>query len=206
MTSGDRTAQHTDESDQLIFPLLAEPSRRPPWAGMSVAAGVVVAALAVAVAVAVHQARIAPDSSKSAIAAAGADERTVRAEVGSMVPASVFELKPGTCLRNLDMRSDVQDVPVVPCTAKHWAEVIATVQIPEGPWPGRLMVDGFAVDECVQAIFEVGIEASDELKWSYFGPTESSWTVRNDRTVSCVIVSEGQPLEGSLVTVPAEGS
>lgn len=197
---GDRTDQHADESVQLIFPLVAEPRSRPGWMGKSLAAGVIVAMLAVAVTVAVYQVRSAPDGAKWAIIAAGVDESGARVEFGSRLRASVFELRPGTCLRDIDVRMDVQDVPVVPCGAQHQAEVIATVRMPDGPWPGRLKVDEFAVQECVPMIFDLGIEPQEDLKWSYFGPTENSWTVRNDRTVSCVIASDGEPFEGSFMT------
>jgi hypothetical protein len=197
---GGRGASRTDESVRLIFPLVAEPAPKPAWVGKAVAAGVVVAVLGAALTVAADQVRSTPEVAKWAVVAAGADEAAPRAEFGgSRGRASVFELRPGTCLRDMDVRTDVQDVPVVPCGAEHRAEVIAIVQLPGDSWPGPAAVDDLAVETCVPAIFDVGIEPRGDLKWSYFGPTESSWTALDDRAVSCVIVSDGEPLVGSLM-------
>lgn len=195
---GDRVAPRTTESVQLIFPLVAEPARRPGWAVKALGAGLITAMLVVAVSVAVHQSRNAPAGSKTALVAAGVDDRPLPAEFRSRPRASVFALEPGTCLTDIGMRQDVRDVPVVSCEVEHRAEVIETVQMPDGGWPGRVEVDAFAVEECVPAIFEAGIEPRGDLKWSYFGPSESSWTVRRDRTVSCVVVSD-DPRTGSLI-------
>lgn len=202
---GDRTAQRTHDTDQLIFPLVAKPSPRPAWVGKTLAGGLIVVALAVAVTVAFHQARTSAGGGKWAGVTAGADEPPAQVDPDGATQASVFELQPGTCLRDADVPA-VQDVFVVPCETEHRAEVIATAQMPDGQWPGRAAVDDFAVQECVPAIFEVGMGSRRDLKWSYFGPTERSWTIRDDRRVSCMIVSDGSPLEGSIVSDPAASS
>jgi len=161
--------------------------------------GAITAILVAAVSVAVHQARPATTGGKWLIAAA-TPEPAPRVDASNRQQVSVFELQPGTCLSDIDVPADVQMVPVVPCYTEHQAEVIATLRMPGGPWPGRAVVDEFAVAECVPAVLRVRTEVRDDLQWTYFGPTENSWTVRADRTVSCLIVSRGAPLDGPVVT------
>lgn len=189
----------TGTSGQLIFPLVAKPNPRPAWAGRALVAGAITAILVAAVSVAVHQARPATTGGKWLIAAA-TPEPAPRVDASNRQQVSVFELQPGTCLSDIDVPADVQMVPVVPCYTEHQAEVIATLRMPGGPWPGRAVVDEFAVAECVPAVLRVRTEVRDDLQWTYFGPTENSWTVRADRTVSCLIVSRGAPLDGPVVT------
>ena len=39
--------------------------------------------------------------------------------------------------------------------------------------------------------FAAGFDAEPEAKWTYFGPTESSWNFRDDRMISCRVVTSG---------------
>jgi hypothetical protein len=171
---------------QLIFPLVAEPSRR--RVRVALAAGVVGLTLAVVLVTAATQLRSEPITARwlGPVEPGG----TGPGPVGE--PASVFDLEPGSCLADLGSGSNVSQVSVVPCDVDHLAEVVATARMPDGPWPGRQAVEEFATDHCVPMIYEGGIEVGDDLTWSYFGPTESSWSLRADRTVSCLVVKGGR--------------
>ena len=198
----DRTARNPDGSTPLICPLVAEPRPRQGWPGKAMAGGLICAVLAGAVVAALNQNR-APVTGKLAIVASGTDKLLDQANDGGG-QFSVFGLEPGTCLRELADATDVQDVPVVACEDEHAAEVVASVRMPDGPWPGTAAVDQFATDRCVPAIQGAGVDASPNLRWTYFGPSESSWNLRYDRAISCLVVSRGEPLIGS-VTSPALG-
>lgn len=184
----DQRAHAAEPPDQLIFPLVAEPGRRRRRIRAAVAAATV-PALAVLLVTAAMQLRDAPtagDRPSPVTTAGDADSGLVGG------PASVFELEPGSCLADLGPRSSVSEVSVVPCDLDHVARVIATARMPEGAWPGVRAVEEFAADRCVPAIHEAGIEDGDgDLQWSYFGPSESSWVTRTDRTVSCLVVTDG---------------
>lgn len=172
---------------QLIFPLVAEPVRRRRRARVALAAGAVGLTLAVLV-TAATQLRSQPTTAKWLSPVQPGE--TGPGPVGD--PASVFDLEAGSCLADLGPGSNVSQVSVVPCDVDHLAEVVATARMPDGLWPGLRAVEEFATDHCVPAIYEGGIEVGDDLKWSYFGPTESSWSIRADRTVSCLVVKGGR--------------
>jgi hypothetical protein len=195
-----RTAHHT-EPTPLIFPLVAEPGPRRGWLGKVLAGGLITAVLIGGAIAAFDQLTSNPTAGKMALEAAGTGKAPDGASDVAAGRFSVFELEPGTCLREL-ADTDVQDVPVVHCDVEHAAEVVATVRMPDGPWPGEIAVDEFAVERCVPAIHRAGVDERPSLRWTYFGPSESSWDLRHDRTISCLVVSEDEPLTGSVINEP----
>ena len=198
----DRTTRDPNDSTRLIFPLVAGPGPRRGWLSKAVAGGVIGAVLVGAVVATFSRLDQNPASGGAAVVASGVDETTRAPSTGRERRLSVFELDAGMCLREIADETDIRYVPVVPCEQEHGAEVAATQRMPDGPWPGPAAVDTFAGDQCVPAIHRVGVDASLDLRWTYFGPTESSWIMRHDRTISCVIVSDGRPLTGSVVGTP----
>lgn len=195
------------EPGRLIFPLVAEPGRTGrPW-GRFVAAGVVVGVLMVAV-VAVLALLRDPDSLRWLTTAPGPVAQQAESPLPGHAPAGerfgrpaagVFELAPGTCLRDVVHDGRVRDVAVVPCHVEHQAEVVAAVAMPDGPWPGAERVAAFADGRCVTAIRAAGLDSREDLLWSYYAPTRFSWTSRNDRMISCLIVTSDGAMTGSLV-------
>lgn len=198
MTGGDndRTKRSRDDNAALIFPLAAEPALHRKWVRKAAVAGLISALLAGAV-VAVNQLNHDTRTGKLASVASGADKPLTQM---SGVLLSVFELEPGTCLAELVDDTDVWDVPTVGCDNPHVAEVVAALRMPDGSWPGAAAVDGFAAERCVTAIHRAGVASSPNLSWTYFGPTEHSWNSRDDRTISCVVVSTGVPLTASVIS------
>lgn len=177
------------------------PPRRP--ARRVVAFTLLAAALTVGLIAVAGALRGGPSSGKVAAATDGLDRPLPDArEVGTARASrtvSVFDLVPGTCLGAFAEGSGARAVLTVPCESRHAAEVVATMAMPDGSWPGRAAVDTFAVGNCVEAVGDLGLERDGGLRWSYYGPTELSWERRGDRVVSCVVVSEDGALVGSLV-------
>jgi hypothetical protein len=194
----DRTVRIADTSTPLIFPLVVEPARRRRWVGKATAGILLGTLLAGAAVAALGQLNSAPARGGQVIDGSGAElQRDRTGDVGGQV--SVFELEPGTCLKELADGAAVQTVSVVACEEQHAAEVLASLRMPGGRWPGAAAVEDFATAQCVPAIHSAGVAADPDLRWTYFGPSESSWETRSDRTVSCVVVSRGAALTGSVI-------
>ena len=190
-----RTTRSGDGGTPLIFPLMAKPDPRRGRLGKAMAGGLIAAVLAGAVVAAINQLNPDPAAGKWAIVASGREKPVDQVDVNEF---SVFELRPGTCLRELTDDTDVRDVPVVACEEDHAAEVVASLRMPDGAWPGAAAVDTFADDRCVTAILRAGVAGGPSLRWTYFGPTEISWNVRNDRMISCMVVNSSASLTGSV--------
>lgn len=193
-------AGNDDGQQRLVFPLLAEPTPRPGWMGAFVVCAVILALLSVAVLVAVSQLRPAA-AGKLAV---GPMERAA-----SRGNASVFDLEPGTCLQDFDADTDVREVLVVPCDAEHRAEVVTSHRMPEGAWPGWDGIDEFATQRCVPSLRAAGVRQAPQapaLRWSYVGPSDTGWAVRDDRVVTCLVVSVGDPLTASVLADPDNGT
>jgi hypothetical protein len=199
---GDRTTRNPDDSTRLIFPLVAEPGPGRRWLGKAIAGGVIGAVLVGAVVATFSRLDQNSAPGGAAVVASGVDETARSQSNGREGWLSVFDLEAGMCLREVADGTDLRYVPVIPCEEAHGAEVAATQRMPDGPWPGPAAVEAFAVDRCVPAIHRVRVDASLDLRWTYFGPTESSWNMRHDRTISCVIVSDDRPLTGSVAGQP----
>lgn len=195
--AADRTAHRADEPAQLIFPLTARPSRR--RVRIRIAAVVLVGLLVAGLVITASQLRGGRSGDDPAGRPAAAAEPAGGTSPQRSHQASVFGLAPGDCLADLGAARAARVVPVVPCDVAHRAEVVAVVQLPDGPWPGAAEVQDLATDRCVAAIRSTGIRAEAGLRWTYFGPSEDSWTTGPDRAVSCLVVGRDAPLVGSLV-------
>lgn len=196
---GDGAARDPNDGTRLIFPLVAEPSRRGGRLSIAVAGGLIGAVLVGAVVAAFSRLDQHPVSDGAAIETSRVDQPVDSTGGGRDIRLSVFELESGMCLSEITGDPDITYVPVVSCDGEHLAEVAATLRMPDGPWPGPAAVADFARDRCVVALRPVGSDASVDLRWTYFGPTETSWTRRDDRAISCLIVSAGGPLTESVV-------
>lgn len=124
-------------------------------------------------------------------ACSGEDE--VRDGRGTVVNAgtwSVFDLRDGDCLDpDPDVSGEVADVPVVPCSQPHLQEVFATIEHPEGPYPGASAVSLWADGACLaQLEADYGLTLDDGLFVSYLLPTFVGWNKDDDRGVICVLV------------------
>jgi hypothetical protein len=106
---------------------------------------------------------------------------------------SAFELAVGDCLSSLDDGVEVMSVPLVPCAEPHDGEVYDSFTLPEGDFPGDEDVATAADTGCTDR-FEgfVGVPYEDSvLEIYFFSPTRRSWSLSNDRRVTCVIATDG---------------
>lgn len=116
--------------------------------------------------------------------------------------ADVFSVQVGDCLvsEKLPDGTEVESVPVVPCSEPHDLEIYAETELAEGDFPGEEAVAATAEEFCYGE-FEpfVGLvyEESAHDFW-YFTPLESGWTTMGDRTVQCVLDTQGTDVTTSL--------
>ncbi|MFE6236598.1 septum formation family protein [Cellulosimicrobium sp. NPDC057862] len=123
-------------------------------------------------------------------------------EVTESSDADVFSIQVGDCLvsSRLDQATEIDSVPVVPCSEPHDLEIYAETELPEGDYPGDEAVTASAEEFCAGE-FEpfVGLpyEESAHVYW-YFTPVKDGWNTRDDRVVQCVIDTNGTDVTGSL--------
>ena len=119
---------------------------------------------------------------------------------------NVFELKEGDCFneRDPEEEEEVADVDIVSCDDPHQYEVYAVASI-EGfsgqPYPGDALVDGWAVDLCLERFDEfVARPYADSLLEIFtLMPTRESWERLDDREITCSLYDlEYTYMEGSM--------
>jgi Domain of unknown function (DUF4190)/Septum formation len=120
-------------------------------------------------------------------------ERDPSGRVREAGTESVFDLRVGDCVNDLEETTAEVSVEVVPCAQPHDAEVISSFELPEGDYPGEDSIFQVADRRCSR---ELGAVASAEP--FYFYPTEQSWGT-GDRKVNCVALFS-QPRRGSAVS------
>lgn len=127
-----------------------------------------------------------------------------RDESGQVVEGSdnadVFTLQVGDCVNDRDAAETISEVPIVPCSDPHDSEIFASVILSGDTFPGEDAVFTEGDTQCGTE-FEtfVGVPYVESIyDFSYYVPTESSWS-RGDREILCVIFDPaGQKLTGSL--------
>ena len=113
-------------------------------------------------------------------------------------PMSVFDARPGDCLRG-----DGAASATVPCDEPHTQEVFAVPTYPgnaTGTYPGDDAIRAFADDACLTALDDyTGTDYLDAgLYFSYLHPTAEHWAAAETHVVVCVIVATGgKELTGS---------
>ncbi|MCS5715100.1 septum formation family protein [Herbiconiux sp. CPCC 205716] len=111
----------------------------------------------------------------------------------------VFALSVGECLNDTD-GTEVSEVPLVDCADEHDFEVYADFELTGDEFPGTDAINTQADEQCLTE-FEsfVGISYDDStLGYTYFTPTEGSWTDGDDRLVSCLIGDPNGKVAGTL--------
>ncbi len=138
------------------------------------------------------------------------DDEVARDAAGRVIEAtevSVFELLDGDCLNpDPELDGEVADLPVVPCEEPHLQEVFATVEHPEGPFPGVGAVSLWADGACLAELeSRHGLTLDDGVFVSYLLPTFVGWNKDDDRRVVCVLVfPDREKAIGSVVAGTAE--
>jgi hypothetical protein len=127
----------------------------------------------------------------------------VRDETGEVVEggqSDVFTVSVGDCLSEATADGEVSDVPIVPCSEPHDAEIYHDFTIDGAEFPGDEEVTRLADEGCLGAFEDfVGLPYEEStLEVTYYSPTEVSWNEVDDRLVSCLIVDPAGDTTGSL--------
>jgi hypothetical protein len=108
------------------------------------------------------------------------------------------ELKPGDCISDLDDSSRVYDMPVVPCTQPHKAEVYHVYRFPAGAYPGQAVIEEESDERCSAAFEPYDTAENEDLEIYYLYPeNETGW--KEDRGVLCIAAAPLEPRTTSLV-------
>jgi Domain of unknown function (DUF4190)/Septum formation len=108
----------------------------------------------------------------------------------------------GDCINgllNLNLDQDLQRTPpTVACTEPHEGEVYHVITLTDAAFPGDATIQKKAEDGCADALPGYAPnEKTKDLEVYYLYPTSHSW-IRGDRDITCLAVSEGTKLTGSL--------
>jgi hypothetical protein len=120
-------------------------------------------------------------------------------EIVSEGEADVFALRVGDCL-TMVQGTEVDAVPVVPCSEPHSDEVFFDFTLDDGDFPGDEAIATAAQDGCL-AEFDtfVGMPYdSSTLDIGWYVPTADSWDLRDDRVMSCTIYDPAGDVTGTL--------
>jgi hypothetical protein len=104
-------------------------------------------------------------------------------------------LRVGDC-GTKELSGITRTVHVVPCSQAHVFEVLATFQMPDGPYPGDDQVKRLAIGGCVKRAGRIpALKGRTDLHLTYLHPISSTWSIQ--KTVVCMANTD-QPTTGSL--------
>lgn len=111
---------------------------------------------------------------------------------------SVFDVRVGDCLNDLEETDLEFSVNVTPCAKSHDAEAVSQFDLREGDWPGMPYVTREAERNCLNQVDSAAANAPrrGEVEAFYLHPTEQSWA-RDDREVLCIALFS-PPRQGEL--------
>ncbi|CAN5368497.1 MAG: septum formation family protein [Acidimicrobiia bacterium] len=121
--------------------------------------------------------------------------------------SDVRDLNVGDCFHEFE-GTEVARVETADCTEPHVYEVIANVELPDGPYPGESAIHQIGFDQCLPR-FEpyVGLDYQSSLWYlTPLVPLRESWP--GDRVVNCLVFQQDQanPGEPGTVTGSARSS
>lgn len=116
------------------------------------------------------------------------------------VEVDAFDVRVGDCVHTPDLEDLVETVRTVPCSEPHDSEAFASMDLPDGEYPGIDAVE-LAADDFCYAEFPgfVGMSYEDsELYYFPLYPVEDGWNVLDDREVLCFVTDEAGGVTGTL--------
>lgn len=104
---------------------------------------------------------------------------------------SVLDLGVGDCLRAADLSAAPPVEVAIDCAEPHDAEIFASTEMPDGPYPGIDALRAAADDYCLPRFEEfVGVSYLDSVLDAYpLLPSEDTWNSAGDREILCVLVA-----------------
>ena len=113
----------------------------------------------------------------------------VRDRAAGVTGTQADRLMPGDCIRDYDDTTGVSDLPVVPCSQPHEAEVYHVFTLPDGDYPGRAEVEEVSGEKC-GAVFEpYDTVENEDIEISFLYPRDIDWS--RDQGVTCIAVDTG---------------
>lgn len=132
------------------------------------------------------------------VVATGAVLSELRNRIDGIETVEATELKAGDCISEIDESTTVYDMPVVPCTQSHKAEVYHVFEFPAGAFPGLKAVEDESDERCGTAFEPYDTEENSDLEIYYLYPEdEVGWKL--DRSVQCIAAAPVTPRTTSLV-------
>ena len=128
-------------------------------------------------------------------------DRAERDESGAISQGGdvmVHDLQVGDCMNGLKEADVVLTVDAVSCSEPHDAELYATVEVPDGDWPGINELSLPAEQRCPDEMAE-NFEAAyndDGVGLFFLHPTSASWR-EGDREIDCIALYS-EPRSGPL--------
>lgn len=110
---------------------------------------------------------------------------------------SVTSLQVGDCVEKLDDGVAIYDVPAVPCSQPHQAEVVGEYTVKGSVYPGEKAIEDEAFTKCSEMVDSYGGEAAADVSEIFFlYPRQSNWN-QGDHKVTCLAYHD-PPRTGSL--------
>ncbi|SDT79004.1 DUF4190 domain-containing protein [Actinoplanes derwentensis] len=106
-------------------------------------------------------------------------------------------LKQGDCIRSIKESAAVYDMPVMPCTQPHEAEVYHVFTFPAGPFPGRTTIETEGETRC-NAAFEPFLTPQNENMDIYYLYPRNTLDWARDRTLICIAADPAGPRTTSM--------
>jgi hypothetical protein len=134
-----------------------------------------------------------------AVAGCSGSVRDGTGQVTASASVDAFSIKVGDCTGDLG-QSQVSAAVLLPCGQAHYWEAYASSRIAGDTYPGVTQVTETADKACsdsFKAFVGVSSDKSD-YTYTYFYPTEQTWTTADDREVLCFVGLEDGGVTGTL--------
>jgi len=107
------------------------------------------------------------------------------------------DLQPGDCITDVVEDELRFDLPVVPCSEPHMAEVVAIETLLGTTYPGDDAVTEESGNLCYDALVGYAPSVADEFEVFFFPPSQLGWTA-GEREVICLAYSPDEELTASI--------
>lgn len=122
---------------------------------------------------------------------------------GDGTTKNIFDISVGDCEIDSIDEGERFETTTIDCAEPHNTEIYASVNVPDGDFPGDAAIDEQATTDCYTE-FESFIGANyddSDYDFSWYFPTEGSWS-EGDREILCLVYDvSGAQVSGSLAGV-----